>query len=785
MEAHGHHVISEVGERLLKNALQSSNPSRRMRLGAFYLGNWLTDVSQAVDPVAYRNAQRKLAGLSSDIDRLFERMITDAPSWVQEALDTAPGRAALGNVRGRLADARQRLEDSISGLIGQGRSGELADAFRAVFKGVGYYKFVLDDQGRPDGMHEGSYFAVFDRRYTQYYPHEHLDRPEEGGVYSRAKSSEALNGRARSVLSAGDLYTYLRKDIKVAAGLLAYLDGGTANPCTHPSWAVGTFHNDQDRFVDRNGNLNPVSDDNVEWNLHLAMLGHALHAVEDFFAHSTFIEHASAALPDNYRRLSRLEQADILARRLKEWRPGFDDSNQDWRGLPDDTHVVTGYFDFSDTLVSLGHMLDKVLDRPHQGIGHDVDQALEYDYRKLLTDTLEFVSRPAAVWDANNPDADDYDEDTANVAVKWLHEQGGSDLRLLRQSDPNLNRVITLMQGHPLLRGRPQQVKEAFADSVRKLGVLVGGARTAFTVFEALKTVRDFFLNPLGFLREFVGDTIYDRLVRYGEVYVKNLLYAYIGALRVGSHSLIAKDGDHALFYDAGMDCAKAVHWYIVTQFLRHSSHRTVFVCRSADGQESRAAMVQREWIDWLELLEYFLSYPFSTVQTQGETMQVPGNITHVTRTDPHSIMSPDSLATLAAEYRSNYLPVRGGPSELTWEMIADANFPTAGLSTRERQRRINDVLRNQPDHAALTRDNVNYAFRGGVRLVIPCQRVSVVRRRARIVRLLWWHSVIVDGWREGRDDLGHQVYSVSFEEQLRLVEEADELRSQLERAYQ
>jgi hypothetical protein len=84
-----------------------------------------------------------------------------------------------------------------------------------------------------------------------------------------------------------------------------------------------------------------------------------------------------------------------------------------------------------------------------------------------------------------------------------------------------------------------------------------------------------------------------------------------------------------------------------------------------------------------------------------------------------------------------------------------------------------------------LTRDNVNYAFRGGVRLVIPCQRVSVVRRRARIVRLLWWHSVIVDGWREGRDDLGHQVYSVSFEEQLRLVEEADELRSQLERAYQ
>ena len=52
--------------------------------------------------------------------------------------------------------------------------------------------------------------------------------------------------------------------------------------------------------------------------------------------------------------------------------------------------------------------------------------------------------------------------------------------------------------------------------------------------------------------------------------------------------------------------------------------------------------------------------------------------------------------------------------------MISDANFPTASLSKNERMRRINDVLHNQPDAAVLTRDGVNYAFRGGVRIVIP-----------------------------------------------------------------
>ena len=371
------------------------------------------------------------------------------------------------------------------------------------------------------------------------------------------------------------------------------------------------------------------------------------------------------------------------------------------------------------------------------------------------------------------------------MAVKWLYDQGGHDLQLLRENDPTLNRLIGMLLLHPLLRDRPPQIKQAFTDTIKQLGAVVGGVRTAITLYSVIKQIRDFLKNPLAFLRSFVGDLIYEYLVRYGEVYIKNLLYVYMGALRIGSHSLIAKDSEPALFYKAAMNCAEAVHWHIVTQLTRHSRQSPVVVCRSGEGLDNRAAILQQQWIDWLELVEFFLSYPFSHVETEKETIQLASNVIHITRTDNHSVMSPDSLASIAAEYHGTHMYIPGGPKELTWEVIADANFPTAGLSKNERMRRINDVLRNQPDAAVLTRDGVNYAFRGGVRIVIPYQRVDVLTHHARDVQLLWWRSVILDGWRKGKEHLGHEVFSVRFNDQLQLVKEADALRTELEGAYQ
>jgi hypothetical protein len=371
------------------------------------------------------------------------------------------------------------------------------------------------------------------------------------------------------------------------------------------------------------------------------------------------------------------------------------------------------------------------------------------------------------------------------MAVKWLHDQGGQDLRLLREKDPKLNRVIGLLLQHPLLRNLPPEIQQAFSDSVKKLGAVVGGVGMTITLYEALQKVRDFYLKPKAFLRKLVGDLVFDRLVSYGEIYVKNLLYVYLGALRIGSHSLIAKDSEPSLFYDAAMDCAKTLHWHVVAQLARHSKHRPVVVCRSGEGLSNRAAILQHQWIDWLEFLEFFMSHPFSRVEAESEQIQLAGNVIHVTRSDSHSVMSPDSLATIAAEYSGTHMQVEGGPEKLTWEVIADANFPTAGLGKRERMQRINDVLSNQPDAAVLTHDGVNFAFLGGVRIVIPYQRVDVIVQRVKDAQPLWWRSVVLDGWRKGKDRLGHEAFSIKFDEQVELVRAASRLRGQLEEAYQ
>ena len=56
MNTHGHEDVANLaGLRLLKDTYGED-----MRLGAFYLGNWIADLSQLVDPVAASSARGNL-----------------------------------------------------------------------------------------------------------------------------------------------------------------------------------------------------------------------------------------------------------------------------------------------------------------------------------------------------------------------------------------------------------------------------------------------------------------------------------------------------------------------------------------------------------------------------------------------------------------------------------------------------------------------------------------------------------------------------------------------------
>jgi hypothetical protein len=290
--------------------------------------------------------------------------------------------------------------------------------------------------------------------------------------------------------------------------------------------------------------------------------------------------------------------------------------------------------------------------------------------------------------------------------------------------------------------------KRSFLDAMRGFGRLKGYYGLGKSVFDALKDVGGFILNPVRWLSKYVKGVGLELL----EVYLKAKIADYIGAKRFGCHSLIAKDSGPAVFNEAAMECAKAVHWYVVHALTRHSRERVLAVARGGDAHENRNKISAWEWIDWLELLEYFLAHPLAETGDKGSTRFLSATTWHLTRgpsermkSNSQSIqrhMSRDSLESLAREYAPTFQAVEGGPQELTWEVIADANYPTIGMSRADRRRQVNRVLRH--NGGVLAHDGINYAYPPNHLVTIPYQRVPVTVTSGATLTRRWWHDVIV-----------------------------------------
>src|SRR5690606_1000540 len=95
------------------------------------------------------------------------------------------------------------------------------------------------------------------------------------------------------------------------------------------------------------------------------------------------------------------------------------------------------------------------------------------------------------------------------------------------------------------------------------------------------------------------------------------------------------------------------------------------------EGAVDQNVIPEAEEIDWLELLESFLTNPTADLTKKPGTFVASGNVVHTTRKDPHSRMSPDTLRSLVKEYAPTFVPVPGQVQTFSWEVIADANFGT------------------------------------------------------------------------------------------------------------
>jgi hypothetical protein len=738
MNTHGHADVAETaGLPLLEKAFGQ----KRRSLRAFHVGNWLTDVSQAVDPVAYASGSGKLKeGIKDAIDVLkkaVDRMMDELIATIVDPFGIGgPASGALKSLKPDLAPhakrAVARIQEEIDLLV-MAQSGErdskLAQFLRAAFLVIGYFKFVHPDSpkggarmnfecfmrvfGRPTDTRgaEGTNSAT-DRpgAYTQYYPHEHLDRPEvlpsrkppvfapgpqlPGPEFAVARGKQAGTRSPRGKIRIEpDLYSYLRDDLEMTAGLLAEVDLALQR-----TFAEG------------------IRDDDPEWHITLAKLGHALHQVEDFFAHSNWVELAAKRLGQRFLGtvipptlpINILNRAQTTFR--KRLKRHLTTPLGQWKDHPDEDWVTTGYFDFQDTLLSLLHITEElwggdVSDPYAAGYEkfHEAKKAVRepqtvvFEAQRFMREALDVLTQPERAFD-----------DRDNEVAKKLKSKFGKKVNAIRRPGVTRELADQLANEAPLFQQAPPEIRHAL------LVVLIEGSRaytigkSTYSIYQILRDVRQFIANPFAWLLEFLPEKIAERAKKALVFYAKDRVYEWLGAGRIGCHSLLAKDHGQEPFYEHQKNCAIAVHWYIVTKLLRWAT--------ATSSQEAA-------YIDWLELLEFFLRNPLPPTESSREVRGfVRGTIVHVVERD-EQLRARNPKYSLEARFRRTAFE----PARFTWRTIADANFATASLSERDAQRVVNHTLRDNAWGYPVT--GPNYAFKAGLPLLIPDQKIPAIFR--------------------------------------------------------
>jgi len=237
------------------------------------LGNWLTDTSQANDPYAFMKLK---ATIRAEYSGFLHR-------WLR--------------VR------EQLVEPTLAELVGSlARPGSIPKVLRELVFISGWERF------RRRGVDIGRYRRLFERYYTQYYPHEHLDFPPwpEGALLGeRAATTFLVHDCGQSPIRSG-------RGANESAGsrrVLSYLDDqivyvAESLTAIERDWVALRRRSDYDALRSERAEV-------------LARLGHALHAVEDFYFHSNFVEFAwrqeAAALPESTPRRERVYRRRLRA----------------------------------------------------------------------------------------------------------------------------------------------------------------------------------------------------------------------------------------------------------------------------------------------------------------------------------------------------------------------------------------------------------------------------------------------------------------------------------------
>lgn len=606
MDTHGHEECAkDAGKPLIADALARVGRDF-WRLEALYLGNWLTDVSQIVDPVAIGNFR-------SGIEPVMYRVLDGARALLQQLPEAVRYVTPVQSVIDAITFVRTQIPKALDHFTSGGQGSPLSRGCADAFFVLGYKKFVHPEtrgnSTQPAKMSYPGYEQIFNRpRFTQYFPHEHLDRyPQKLVTPSHRDYSSHLargtwtadgHGTGASRLTP-HIYSFLKDDLKIAAGLLADVDF---------NWARLTF---------RQASV-WSSDENPDWNEWLAKLGHALHALEDFFTHSNFIELALKGMPDGARYLPRHSEGivrdspwEIVEKRLRRYNGTPCTHESEWRALAPESEIVSGYFDFTDTFFSVRHVYEDLFGKDFDW-SEEEQRADEHEaWRKLLRNTVAGVQRRTA----HLPQLSE--AEARRIAQEVLVEQA-------TRGDPDERAAA-----NDLISEVPPRVKDRFLSAVAVFAARPpGGAISLYDAWEFLYRLK----RPIRLILKYVTGLppqVLDALMGWWEDRLKDVIDRELGHYRVGSHSLMAHDYAWHVpdlekvdeIFNLAKAVAKSVHSYVVKTLTRWSRQQTLNVCRADCDAQNETALNRIgnvEAIDWLELVEFFCRHPHSQPAAGG-----------------------------------------------------------------------------------------------------------------------------------------------------------------------
>lgn len=673
--------------------------------GALYLGNWLTDIRQLVDPIAYSQFAQSIAGALRTV--------------AKEIIDTLPEGEPATTLKGRVDAAVAEMTGALEIILAPNDSPEkisLGELFRYLMFVIGFLKFASVSAkpelripyelyerlfGAPNVSADASRSVMRPWEFSRYLPHEHLDRPPldpnmPDPAYA-PRLGPSLQSGARSAKrrtqTIPDLYSYLRDDLEMMAGNLARVD----------------------LFCEAHLQ-GKVSGAPAAWAEVIALLGHTLHQVEDFFAHSNFVELSSHALGANvFEKLigvdhsrAEVERAhNIVSRRLKRYGDPIPPRVAE---IQDEDWIVTGFFDTRDTLISIAHFIEEALESADEV--HAVSRSGSADDSKVpwFLQLIEFLANP---W---------YAIERGTAVATLLSDVTRQRIAKTKIIDPTLRDRISVdlaIAFIPLQRA-PVRVVESFRAFVM-LAIRQDSDRpSAATVMADLLRIRDAFLSPLRWL-EMMLPPILRVVFRENLAIGVGKITEALGADRIGCHSLLAKDYGTEPLFQMQFECSKAIHWYIVATLLRW---------RKPDPTH----------IDWLDLLEFFMANPLPPNTTTAGRPPARFAVTVIhTVTEGDALASSDPTRSLESRYKASAVDA----ARFTWRSIADANFDTYGKPVAEVREKINLALsRNSWGRPVKP---PNFAFREGLKLLIPDQRAKIHSRSGGAE---WFKAIVDHGWR-------------------------------------